>query len=131
MYNDNNAPCCQPLLNWLRVALVRQADGQPSRLARPAPTVPLATPAFIERRLVTLRRDLPGSTEGPGPVGGGLAVATHLGELVADLRQNRIDDKARCALDSAWTPERYYGAVGVAKLLRVCQVVAAADLPQL
>jgi hypothetical protein len=105
MYNDNNTPSCQLLLNWLRVALVRQADGQPSCLARPALTVPLATPAFIEQRLVTLQRDLPSLTGGPGLVGGGLAVATHLGELVADLRQNRINDEAQRALDSARTPE--------------------------
>jgi hypothetical protein len=99
MYNDNNTPSCQLLLNWLRVALVRQADGQPSCLARPALT------AFIEQRLVTLQRDLPSLTGGPGLVGGGLAVATHLGELVADLRQNRINDEAQRALDSARTPE--------------------------
>jgi hypothetical protein len=58
-------------------------------------------------------------------------VAAHLGELVADLRQNRLDDEARRALEMARTPGRYYGAVGVAKLLRICQVATSAELPQL
>jgi hypothetical protein len=55
----------------------------------------------------------------------------HLGELVADMRQNRLDDETRRALESARTPERYFGAVGVAKLLRLCQVATSAELPQL
>jgi hypothetical protein len=130
LYNDGNVPSCQPLIDWLRVALVRQADGQPSRLARIAPTVPLASPAFTERRLAILHRDLPNLGRGPG-LTGGVAVAAHLGELVADLRQNRLDDEARRALEMARTPGRYYGAVGVAKLLRICQVATSAELPQL
>jgi hypothetical protein len=76
-----------------------------------------------------VQRDLPNLGRGPAP-GGGLAVATHLGELVADLHQNRLDDEACRALDSTCTPEKYYGAVGVAKLLHICQVTTAAELPQ-
>jgi hypothetical protein len=128
--NDGTAPDCQPLIDWLRVALVRQAAGQPSRLARNAPTVPLSTPALVERRLAIVQRDLPNLIRAPGP-GGGLAVATHLGTLVADLRQNRLADEARRALDAERTPEKYYGAVGVAKLLRICQVATADGLPRL
>lgn len=56
---------------------------------------------------------------------------THLGELVADLQQNRIDDKAWRVQDSAWTPERYYGAMGLVKLLWICQVTTSDELPQL
>lgn len=115
LYDNGNALSCQPLIDWLRVALVRQADGQLSRLARLSPNVPLATPVFTKRRLSTVQRDLPSlGGGGPGP-GGNLAIATHLGELVADLRQNRINDEARRALESERTPKRYYGAVGVAK----------------
>jgi hypothetical protein len=41
--NDGNAVHCQPLIDWLCITLVRQADGQPSRLSRQAPAVPLVT----------------------------------------------------------------------------------------
>lgn len=60
-----------------------------------------------------------------------VAVAVHLGELVADLCQNRINDEARHMLESAHTPEHYYGAMGIMKLLRICQVATLAELPQL
>jgi hypothetical protein len=115
LFNDGNAAHCQPLIDWLHVALVRQADAQPSRLARPAPIVPLATPSLVERRLATVQRDLPGLGRGPAP-GGGLAVAVHLGELVADMRQNRLDDEARRVLESA-LQYTYYALVRRRKLI--------------
>jgi hypothetical protein len=55
----------------------------------------------------------------------------HLGELVADMRQNHLDDEARWTLESARPPEKYFGAIGVAKLLRLCQVATLAELPQI
>jgi hypothetical protein len=33
LFNDGNAVHCQPLIDWLCIDLVRQADAQPSRLA--------------------------------------------------------------------------------------------------
>jgi hypothetical protein len=56
LVNNGNAVHCQPLIDWLCVTLIRQADGQPSpRLARPVPAVPLVTPALAEQRLVTVQ----------------------------------------------------------------------------
>jgi len=48
IYNDGNEGACEPLVNWLRVALVREAAGELPRLAHAAPVVPLATPRLVE-----------------------------------------------------------------------------------
>lgn len=119
LFNENNTVSYQPLIDWLRVALVRQGDGQPFRLAKPLPNVPLAMPVFMEWRWVMVLRDLPSLGRVPA-LGTNIAIATHLGELVADMRQNCVDDKTRRATESARMPEKYYGMVGVAKLLRTC-----------
>jgi hypothetical protein len=47
------------------------------------------------------------------------------------MQQNRTNDKTRTATEAVRTPEKYYGTVGVAKLLRICQVATSAQLPQL
>jgi len=60
----------------------------------------------------------------------GNAIAVGLNTLVADYRQNRQDDEARRVTESAKTPEKCFGDVGVAKLLRLCQVANSGALPQ-
>jgi len=126
--NDGKANDCQPLLNWLRVALVRQAAGQPSRLGRPMPPVPLATQALTERRWGLVIRDLPALSNAPANAAGH-AIAASLNELVTDSRQNRQEDEVRRVADATKTPEKKFGQQGVLKLTRLCHCATADGLP--
>lgn len=130
IYNDNRQAACEPLLDWLRVTLVRQGANQPSRLARDMPDVPLATPALIQRRWALVTRDLPLLSGAPAAAAGN-AIAAGINALVTDNRQHRQADETRREEESVKTPEKYFGQVGAAKLLRLCQVANSAALPQL
>ena len=129
LHNDNRQVSCRPLIDWLRYILVREAAGQPSRIAQPRPMVPLATPPLVQRRWALVTRDLP-LLSGASATATGNAIAAGINDLVSDNRQNRLADEARRVADSAKTPEKYFGPVGTAKLLRICQVANSASLPQ-
>ena len=129
IYNENRQAACQPLLDWLRVAFTRQGIGQPSRIARDMLTVPLATPPLIQRRWALVTRDLPLLSDTTAAATSN-AIAAGINSLVADNRQSRQADETRRSADSAKTPEKYFGQVGVAKLLRIAQVPNSVAFPQ-
>jgi hypothetical protein len=56
-------------------------------------------------------------------------IATSLNALVADNREFRNADEIHREQNSARTPEKCFGRTGVLKLLRLCQVPAAENLP--
>ena len=92
-------------------------------------TVPLATPPLHQHRWAVVINDLP-LLSGTAVAAAGNAIATSLNSMVVDNRQNRIDDEARHVAESAKTPDKFFGPIGLAKLLRLSQVATSAELPQ-
>jgi hypothetical protein len=129
IYNDGKQVACAPLLDWLRVALTRQAAGTASRLQQEHPRVPLLLPELMNRRWQLVLGDLP-ALSGSATLAAGHAIASSLNTLVADNRENRNADELRRAQDSARTPEKCFGRTGVLKLLRLCQVADSSELPE-
>jgi hypothetical protein len=130
IYNDGKQEACAPLLDWLRVALTRQAAGTASRLQQAHPRVPLLLPELIQRRWQLVLNDLP-ALSGGATLAAGHAIASSLNALVSDNRENRNADELRRAQDSARTPEKCFGRTGVLKLLRLCQVANSSELPEM
>jgi hypothetical protein len=130
IYNDGVQDACAPLLDWLRVAITWQGENQASRLQQEHPRVPLMLPALIQRRWQLIINDLPVLSAG-ATFAAGQMIATSLNALVADNREFRNADEIRREQNSARTPEKCFGRTGVLKLLRLCQVPAAENLPDM
>jgi hypothetical protein len=118
------------LLDWLRVAITRQGEDLASRLQQEHPRVPLMLPALVQRCWQLVITDMPALSSG-ATMAAGHVIASSLNALVADNREFRIADEARRELNSARTPEKCFGRTGVLKLLRLCQVPAAENLPDM
>jgi hypothetical protein len=127
---DGNHVACAPLIDWLRAAITRQADGQASRVQIAHPTVPLMLPALIKQRWKLVLTDLP-ALSGGATLAAGTAIASSLNALVTDNREFREADERRREQDKARTPEKCFGRNGVAKLLRLCQVANSDELPEM
>jgi hypothetical protein len=130
IYNDGAHDACAPLLDWFRVALTRQAEGQPSRLQQEHPRVPLMLPALVQRRWQLVLADLLALSEG-ATLAAGHVIASSLNALVSDNREFRNADEARREQNSTRTPEKCFGRSGVLKLLRLCQVPTSDSLPDM
>jgi hypothetical protein len=130
IYNDGNQIACEPLLDWLRVAITRQGELQASRLQQEHPRVPLMLPTLVQRRWQLIITDLPALSSG-ATMAAGHVIASSLNALVADNREFRTADEARREQSSARTPEKCFGRNGVLKLLRLCQVPTSEDLPDM
>jgi hypothetical protein len=131
IYNDGTQDACAALLDWFRVALTRQAEGQPSRLQQEHPRVPLMLPALVQRRWQLVLADLPALSEGATLLAAGHVIASSLNALVSDNREFRNADEARRTQNSTRTPEKCFGRTGVLKLLRLCQVPTSDNLPDM
>jgi hypothetical protein len=130
IYNDGMQVDCEPLLDWLRVAITRQGDDMASRLQQEHPRVPLMLPALVQRRWQLILTDLPALSAG-ATMAAGHVIASSLNALVADNREFRNADEVRREQNSARTPEKCFGRTGVLKLLRLCQVPTSDELPDM
>jgi hypothetical protein len=129
IHNDGTQIDCEPLLDWLRVAITRQGEEMALRLQQEHPRVPLMLPTLIQRRWQLVLNDLPALSSG-ATMAAGHVIASSLNALVADNREFRNADEVRREQSSARTPEKCFGRTGVLKLLRLCQVPTADDLPE-
>jgi hypothetical protein len=130
IYNDGAQVACEPLLDWLRVAITRQGENQASRLQQEHPRVPLMLPALVQRRWQLIITDLPALSSG-ATMAAGHVIASSLNALVSDNREFRTADEARREQSSARTPEKCFGRNGVLKLLRLCHVTTSDNLPDM
>jgi hypothetical protein len=87
-------------------------------------------PALVQRRWQLVLNDLPALSSG-ATMAAGHVIASSLNALVADNREFRNADEIRREQNSARTPEKCFGRTGVLKLLRLCQVTTADDLPDM
>jgi hypothetical protein len=130
IYNDGTQVACAPLLDWLRVAITRQGENQASRLQQEHPRVPLMLPALVQRCWQLVINDLPVLSSG-ATLAAGHVIATSLNALVSNNREFRNADEIRREQNSARTPEKCFGCTRVLKLLRLCQVPSAENLPDM
>jgi hypothetical protein len=131
IYTDRKQEACAPLIDWLRAALTRQADGLASRVQLAEhPRIPLMLPTLVKRRWQLVLSDLPALSPGATLVAG-TAIATSLNALVTDNREFRLADELRREQEKTRTPEKCFGRIGVLKLLRLCHVTNASELPEM
>lgn len=124
---NNDQQACQPLLDFLRVALTRSQANQPSAAAMAWPHLPRPPDSvLIGHFQAMVNRDLPHLLP-PPPGTNTSAVATQIGELVAESRLSRQEALARSQRTS--TVEDLFGEVGLRTLMRLCQVHNSAHLP--
>jgi hypothetical protein len=130
---DNKIQECRPLLDYIKLAATRQGPNQPSQVARGWPALPRpANAALIAFFDAKVNFDLPSRQGIPTPPTAVQGVVQGLGDLVQEQRQTRIEAQLRQArADAGKTPTQYFGDHGVVKLIRLCHVAAAADLPPL
>lgn len=133
MVAHGDADSCQPLIDWLRVALTsHQQDNQPSRLVMtppPAPPFPTPTDAatFTNYRWGFVNQDHPNLRATP-MTAGAQQIAAGLSSLVTEQRTQRLADDARRQRDRNKSPSDYFGT-GLRRLMRWCQVLSDQDLP--
>ena len=87
VFGDGGEFDCQPIIDWIRFALTRKSgDNQLSPLSMPRPTtLPMYGELFHHWHYVTFHH-LPGCDPDLQCAQGSL-IATHIGEVVVDLRQ--------------------------------------------
>jgi hypothetical protein len=126
---NNDVGDCAPLLQWLRLALTREAIGGASTLMLVPPSVPLADRTLIQHRWSFVTRDLP-VLDPTQAQHGAHYIAASIGALAQEQRTARREDQLRRVADNNKTPAAYYGT-GIRTILRLCQVGHESMLPQL
>ena len=127
---DGRAAMCQPLLQWLQVALTRQNANERSRLVQAHPPVPLASPAFIGRRWARVLLDIP-SLGNTAVHAGANQIAAGIGLLVDESRADRLAIDARREADKFKTIDAALGDVALGHLLRMMHCASSYELTQL
>jgi hypothetical protein len=125
---------CAPFIDWLRVALTRQAANQPSRLATGHPTAPpMQAPAHMATllgyRFQLVTRDIP-ALNSSQVTQGAQNIAQGLTALVSEQRLVRQEDQTRRRAEKNKNPSSFFGN-DVLKLLRWCHVQDKALLPDI
>lgn len=118
---NNDVGDCQPLLQWLHLALIREAAGDSSTLIlAPPSTVPLADCTLIQHCWSFVTRNLP--VLDPTQVQHGAHyIAASIGALAQEQRTARREDQLRCIADTNKTPSAHFGT-GICTILNLCQV---------
>ena len=124
---DNRTAACQPLIDFLRVALTRNAIDQGSSILQDTPTAPVADETLHLHRWHKVLTDMPALSDAPVAMGA-QQISAGLGLLVSEQREARLASEARAADDKAKTPEKFFGA-SLPLLLRLTGAVTSAQLP--
>jgi hypothetical protein len=131
---DGHNVACEPLLDWLRVTLVRRAGAT----ITPATQVDMPTPPafrdpqvhqkFNEYRVQVLQRDFPHMLTGAQHQSAAL-IAQGISTLTNEQRLTRVEAQQRqAAHDAPKTPADLFGT-RIDRVLRWCQVNSENDLP--
>lgn len=126
---------CEPLLDWLRVALTRRAQDALPRTVVPPLLVPMYAPPDVHQVFLAYRRDIAHrdlpllSTSAQAQ--GAQVIANSLSTLVHEQRLAREEaaDQRR-AKEARKTPGEYYGVL-LERLMRWAHVSDEADLPSI
>lgn len=125
---------CEPLIDWLRVALTRRVAGGVSALSREAPeSQAIATPAeaiaFRQFGTNIINTDHPNLRTNQ-MTQGALLVSQGLTSIAEQTRLQREADEQRRRTDTNKTPSTLF-STGLPRLMRWCQVNSEAQLPTL
>ena len=126
---DGREAQCGPLLKWLRMALVVNAQGN-SVLEVAAPTAPLADNVLLDHRRAILERDFPLLNQAV-PQLQQHQIATQLGQLVAQNQAHQAAKAAERAAARIKEPHTLFGRTGVEMLLRFLRLQDENQLPQI
>lgn len=136
LVNQGWNAACQPLIDWLRVALTCSTNGQPSVLARPVPAAPdmvnlPADPqAWDEFRTRVQARDLP-NLRGSQVTQGAQLVATGLNSMATETRLHREADEAHRQRQLVKQPSSLFSVrTSLQRILRLTLAAGEADLPE-
>ena len=119
----------EPLLRWLRTALVVNAQGT-SVLEVAAPTAPLADANLLDHCRTILERDFP-LLNHTLPQMQQHQIAVQLGNLVVQNQEHQNQCIAEKAAASNKDPSSLFGTTGVQKLLRSLRLQEEVQLPQI
>jgi hypothetical protein len=126
---DNRSQECSVLVDYLRAALTISGLDQPPVLAIVPPTAPLADAILLDhRRANCLEQDFP-SLNAALPRLQQNQIAVELGNLVADNRTSRENDRIRRDSERVKPLSEFIGEQGVFTLLRIVGVQAEVQLP--
>lgn len=119
----------EPLLNWLKAALIRfDATAVPAN-HMPAPRPPtIFTPDYMDHAANILKRDLPAPSPSATAPTGLAPLVSAVNQLTSEVVQTRVEAAQRRSDLSTKTIESHYGrATDI--LLRLCQVSSESQLP--
>lgn len=120
----------RPLLNWLKVALIKWDNTVVPANHLDAPRPPaIVSPKVQDHASRVLQNDFPPESSAPAPSGLTPLVGA-VNQLTAEVVQTRTEEAARRANASTKTPEQHYGSA-VYLLCQLCQVTEPAELPRL
>ena len=126
---DNRAQECAVLVDYLRAAITISGLGQPPVLTIVPPTAPLADAILLDhRRANCLEQDFP-SLNAALPRLQQNQIAVKLGNLVANNRTSRENDRIRRDSEKVKHLSEFIGEQGVITLLRIVGVQAEMQLP--
>ena len=125
---DNKLVECNLLVKFLQAALTQTTNNVPSPIAQVAPTAPLADGLLMSYRDVILKRDFP-LLDRNLPQLQQHNIANQLSQLVANAKQHRTDALLQKQQDKVKSPESFFGATGVATLIRLARVADQDHLP--
>ena len=119
-----------PLLNWLKVALIRWDNTAVPANHLQAPRPPaIVTPQIQDHAARVLQNDFPAEATAPAPAGLAPLVGA-VNQLTAEVVQTRTEEAARRANATVKTPAQHYGSA-VNLICQLCQTADPSELPRL
>ena len=90
---------CNPIIDWIPVALILKNGNNKSLLAMPRPTTLLEYVYLLRNRHHMLTRHLPG-LDPVLQIFQGSLIATHIGESAVEMRRDREENVLSCQADA-------------------------------
>ena len=126
---NNDNVTCEPLLQWMRLAMTMSAANTASMLAHAPPTVPLPDAQLIEHRWAIVTRLLP-VLDPSQTQHGAQHIAASIGALADEQRIARNAETTRRLAERIKNPSSHFGTA-VRSIMRLCQVATEQHLPTL
>ena len=118
---------CKPVIDWLKVALTRASNGNPSRLVSTPLTAPLSNRTLMEHQWNLVLTDIP-SRDPALDRGKKDRIADELGTLVGMQRDAADDRRQEKVRRENKLPSEVFGGQ-IVNILRLCNVAREVDLP--
>ena len=118
---------CQPIINWMRAAIVRSGPNTHSTVMVPNPSAPLPDALLLHHRHKLLLSHVPGLDPSINRAAGS-GIAKTVEEVAVELRETRLDNKRVWDKKENKGAAEYFSAK-LAHLLNLVQVTDSKDLP--